>query len=147
MAPRTITVTAASDDDRDDENAVITHTANGAHYYDVIATVGVTVNDTTPEPDPELSVSATTLNLAEGGTGSYTVALATEPDANVSVSIASDNDEVTTSPAELAFTTRNWSTAQSVTVRAASDADAADDTATLTHTASAGGILTRQRYR
>ena len=85
MAPRTITVTAAADDDRDDENVVITHTANGAHYYDVIATVGVTVNDTTPEPDPELSVSATTLRLAEGGTGSYTVALATEPDANVSV--------------------------------------------------------------
>ena len=138
MAPRTITVTAAADDDRDDENLTITHTANGAHYYDVIATVGVTVNDTTPEPDPELSVSATTLNLAEGGTGSYTVALATEPDGNVSVAIVSDNDEVTTSPAELAFTARNWSTAQSVTVRAASDADAADDTAALTHTASGG---------
>ena len=138
MAPRTITVTAAADDDRDDENVVITHTANGAHYYDVIATVGVTVNDTTPEPDPELSLSATTLNLAEGGTGSYTVALATEPDGNVSVAIVSDNDEVTTLPAELSFTTRNWSTAQSVTVRAASDADAADDTATLTHTASGG---------
>ena len=62
MAPRTITVTAASDADRNDETAVITHTANGAHYYDVIATVGVTVNDTTappPAPDPALSVSAT----------------------------------------------------------------------------------------
>ena len=59
---------------------VLTHTANGAHYYDVIATVGVTVNDTTappPAPDPALSVSATALRLAEGGTGSYTVALAT----------------------------------------------------------------------
>ena len=69
MAPRTITVTAASDDDRDDENVVITHTANGAHYYDVIATVGVTVNDTTPEPDPELSVSATTLRSGRGRNG------------------------------------------------------------------------------
>ena len=138
MAPRTITVTAASDDDRDDENVVITHTANGAHYYDVIATVGVTVNDTTPEPDPELSVSATTLNLSEGGTGSYTVALATEPDGNVTVAIASDNAEVTTRPASLSFTARSWATAQTVTVRAASDADAADDTATLTHTAAGG---------
>ena len=142
MAPRTITVSAASDADRNDENVVLTHTANGAHYYDVIATVGVTVNDTTappPEPEPALSVSATALRLAEGGTGSYTVALATEPDGNVRVAIASDNADVTTRPASLAFTTANWGTAQRVTVSAASDGDTANDTATLTHTASGGG--------
>ena len=142
MAPRTITVTAAADDDRDDENVVITHTANGAHYYDVIATVGVTVNDTTappPAPDPALSVSATSLRLAEGGSGSYTVALATEPDTNVTVTIASDNADVTTRPASLTFTTANWNTAQRVTVSAASDGDTANDAATLTHTASGGG--------
>ena len=66
------------------------------------------------------------------------MALATEPDGNVSVAIVSDNSEVTASPAALSFTTRNWSTVQTVTVSAASDADAADDTATLTHTASGG---------
>ena len=142
MAPRTITVTAASDDDRDDENVTITHTANGAHYYDVIATVGVTVNDTTappPAPDPALSVSATALRLAEGGSTAYTVALATRPDDNVTVTIASDNADVTTRPATLTFTTANWSEAQRVTVSAASDGDTANDTATLTHTASGGG--------
>ena len=142
MAPRTITVTAASDADRNDETAVITHTANGAHYYDVVATVGVTVNDTTappPEPDPALSVSATTLRLAEGGSGAYTVALATRPADNVTVTIASDNADVTTRPATLAFTTANWSTPQRVTASAASDGDTANDTATLTHTASGGG--------
>ena len=142
MAPRTITVTAASDADRNDETAVITHTANGAHYYDVIATVAVKVNDTTappPAPDPALSVSATALRLAEGGSGSYTVALATRPDDNVTVSIASDNPDVTTRPAALTFTTANWNTAQRVTVSAASDGDTANDTATLTHTASGGG--------
>ncbi len=141
MAPRTITVTAASDDDRDDENVVITHTANGAHYYDVIATVGVTVNDTTappPAPDPALSVSVTALRLAEGGSTAYTVALTTRPDGNVSVAIASDNADVTTRPAALTFTTTNWSTAQRVTVSAASDGDTANDAATLTHTASGG---------
>ena len=142
MAPRTITVTAAADDDRDDENVVITHTANGAHYYDVIATVGVTVNDTTappPAPAPALSVSATALRLAEGGSGAYTVALATRPDDNVTVTIGSDNADVTTRPAVLTFTTANWPTAQRVTVSAASDGDTANDTATLTHTASGGG--------
>ena len=142
MAPRTITVSAASDGDRNDESVVLTHTANGAHYYDVIATVGVTVNDTTappPEPEPALSVSVTALRLAEGGTGSYTVALGTRPDGNVRVAIASDNADVTTAPETLAFTTANWGTAQRVTVRAASDGDTAADTATLTHTASGGG--------
>ncbi len=142
MAPRTITVTAASDADRNDETATLTHTANGAHYYDVIATVGVKVNDTTappPAPDPALSVSATALRLAEGGSAAYTVALATRPDDNVTVTIASDNADVTTSPETLSFTTANWSTAQRVTVSAASDGDTANDTATLTHTASGGG--------
>ena len=142
MAPRTITVTAASDADRNDETATLTHTANGAHYYDVIATVGVKVNDTTappPAPDPALSVSATALRLTEGGSGSYTVALATRPDNNVTVTIASDNDDVTTRPAALTFSTANWSTPQRVTVSAASDGDTANDTATLTHTASGGG--------
>ncbi len=142
MAPRTITVTAASDADRNDETATLTHTANGAHYYDVIATVGVKVNDTTappPAPDPALSVSATALRLTEGGSGSYTVALATRPDDNVTVTIASDNADVTTRPASLTFTTANWSTAQRVTVSAAADGDTANDTATLTHTASGGG--------
>ena len=142
MTPRTITVTAASDADRNDETAVITHTANGAHYYDVIATVGVRVNDTTappPAPDPALSVSATALRLSEGGSASYTVALATRPDDNVTVTIASDNADVTTRPASLTFTTANWNTAQRVTVSAASDGDTANDAATLTHTASGGG--------
>ena len=142
MAPRTITVTAAADADRNDETAVITHTANGAHYYDVIATVGVTVNDTTappPAPDPALSVSATALRLAEGGNAAYTVVLTTRPADNVTVTIASDNADVTTRPASLTFTTANWSTAQRVTVSAASDGDTANDAATLTHTASGGG--------
>ena len=142
MAPRTITVTAASDADRNDESATLTHTANGAHYYDVIATVGVKVNDTTappPAPDPALSVSATALRLAEGGSAAYTVALATRPADNVTVTIASDNADVTTRPASLSFTTANWSTPQRVTVSAASDGDTANDTATLTHTASGGG--------
>ncbi len=140
LAPRTITVTAAADDDRDDENVVITHTANGAHYYDVIATVGVTVNDTTaPPPEPAVTASVATLELREGGSGRYTVALAAAPAGAVSVAIASDNGDVTAMPAALAFTADNWDTGQWVTVSAAADNDAAPDTATLTHTASGGG--------
>ena len=38
----------------------------------------------------------------------------------------------------LTFTVDNWDVAQTVTVKAGQDDDAANDTATLTHTASGG---------
>ena len=92
-------------------------------------------------PGVLLSVSA--LTVAEGGSGTYTVALAAAPSGDVTVAIASDNADVTIDDTDggtngvqntLTFTTSSWSTAQTVTVRAADDADAAPDTATLTHT-------------
>ncbi|MBF2756042.1 MAG: hypothetical protein ISN29_12440, partial [Gammaproteobacteria bacterium AqS3] len=45
---------------------------------------------------------------------------------------------MTLSPASLTFSTTDWSTTQSVTVTAAEDADAADDTDTITLSASGG---------
>ena len=41
----------------------------------------------------------------------------------------------------LTFTTSNWNVAQTVTVTAGDDPDAADDTATLTHTANGGDYV------
>ena len=41
----------------------------------------------------------------------------------------------------MTFTTTNWGTAQAVTVKAGEDDDAANYTATLTHTASGGGYV------
>ena len=41
----------------------------------------------------------------------------------------------------MTFTTTNWGTAQAVTVKAGQDDDAANYTATLTHTASGGGYV------
>ena len=43
---------------------------------------------------------------------------------------------MTFSPSPLTFTTGNWSTAQTVTVQTAQDADALNDTATLSHAVS-----------
>ena len=89
-----------------------------------------------------LVLSATSLTLAEGGSGSYTVRLAARPSASVTVAITSDNAEVTVDDTDavasgvqnaLSFTTSNWNRAQTVTVRAAEDADASNDSATLTH--------------
>ena len=82
---------------------------------------------------PGVRVSTTTLVVDEGGSGTYTVELASQPTGDVTVTPSvTDNDDVTVSEA-LTFTSSNWDTAKTVTVRAADDADTADDTATVSH--------------
>ena len=70
-----------------------------------------------------------------------------QPTASVTVTVGGESGEVTVdtdsvttgSQQTLTFTTTDWDTAQTVTVSAGQDADSADDTATLSHTASGGG--------
>ena len=68
---------------------------------------------------------------------SYTVALnSRQPTANVTVTVAGHaGTDVTPSPATLTFTSQNWETAQTVTVKAGNDADTVTDMVTLTHSA------------
>ena len=88
-----------------------------------------------------MSVSKTELGIDEGSTGTYTVKLNSEPTGEVTVGVSkatgSDAD-VQVSPASLRFTAANWDDAQTVTVEAAQDTDAADDAATIAHTANGG---------
>ena len=80
-------------------------------------------------------------DVPEGGSQTYTVKLKSQPTEPVEVSIASNNPDVTTIPTSLLFNPTSavrWDTAQTVTVHAAHDSDADDDTATLTHTTSGG---------
>ena len=87
---------------------------------------------------PGVTVSETTLTVTEqDATGdSYTVVLDTEPTADVVVTVAGHSGtDVTPNPATLTFTTTDWATAQTVTVTAGDDADTADDTVALTHSA------------
>ena len=66
----------------------------------------------------------------------YTVVLDTQPTADVTVTVAGHaSTDVTPTPASLTFTTANWSTAQTVTVKAGNDTDLTNDTVTLTHSA------------
>ena len=100
----------------------------------------VTAAAVTIEEDDERGVTVTPTSLAvpEAGSGTYTVALTSQPTGTVTVTPSvSGNSEVTVSGA-LTFTTVNWGTAQPVTVSAAADTDAVNDTATVTH-AVAGG--------
>ena len=91
------------------------------------------VSDNPLAKAPGVTVSPTSLTVAEGGSSTYTVVLNTLPSGDVMVDIGSDNTDVTVSSSSLTFTTLNWSAEQTVTVTAGQDADAADDTATVTH--------------
>ncbi len=105
-------------------------------------------------PTPGIALGRTALALEEdpaagGGTnahrGTYTLALSADPTPAgggvcvVNVEVASNNPDVTIDTDQtpltkrLAFDGSDWSTAQTVTVTAAGDADGVDDTATISH--------------
>ena len=128
-----LTLTPAGDDvDEDDETVAAEGTVAG---LDVTAgTVTITDDDTRG-----VYVSETALAVSEGDSATYTVALESAPAGTVTIGVSVTGDsDVTASPETLAFTAGDWSTAQTVTVRAAADDDAADDTATVSHAVSGG---------
>ena len=124
----------AIDDDVDEEVEIVTIGAvRGRSEVGSPLTLRIADDD-----EAGVVVSPTALTLAEGGTTTYTVALASEPTGSVAVTVSSDNEDVTAG-GPLTFTASDWSTAQTVTVTAAQDGNATDDTATLTNTAEGGG--------
>ena len=96
-----------------------------------------------------VTLSESALTLTELGSSSdaektYTVVLDTDPGANVVVTVASgdtsavavDTDSSTAGDQDtLTFTTSNWNAAQTVTLRALNDGNAAAETVTISHTA------------
>ena len=86
-----------------------------------------------------VTVSKSDLDIDEGDDGTYTVVLASKPTGQVTVtpSRSSGDADVTVSGA-LTFTTADWDTARTVTVSAAQDLDAVDDTAVIGHAVSGG---------
>ncbi len=152
-SPQTVTVAAAEDSDGDNDTATITLTASGGGYDGVNTdnTVAVTVSDDDSIGFTLLPASELTLN--EGASGNFTVRLKTLPSADVTVTLAQsgstdvtfDTDTGTAGDqATLTFTsatdaTGGWNMDQTVTVAAAEDDDGAEDTATLSLTATGGG--------
>ena len=126
-------------DSVDETNSVVTATVTAIPATYTVgtpasATVTVQDNDTRG-----VTVSAATLTVNEGSTGTYTVKLDSQPTASVTVTPSkTGSSDVTFAPASLTFLTSNWSATQTVTVTAADDSDAADDSATISH-AVAGG--------
>ena len=136
---QTITVTPVKDDNAVGETVTLTHTLSGGDYAGIAAdsvTINLTDSDTR-----NVVLSRPSLTLTEGDAvgSSYTVALATKPSAGVSVSITGHSGtDLSLDKTTLTFTTGNWATAQTVTVKAGQDDDTVSDAATLTHTASGG---------
>ena len=94
----------------------------------------------TPTGEPGVTVSPTALTVTEEDTAgaTYTVVLDSQPTATVTVTVAGHagtDVSLTPSSATLTFTPTNWDTAQTVTVTAGADADTANESVLLTHSA------------
>ena len=134
--PKTVRVSAAEDDDAVDDSATLAHTASSSDttYNDLsISSVAVSVTD---NDMVGVTVSKVSLSLAEGGSSSYTVVLDSKPSAEVTIGVTSSNSDVTLNKTSLMFAPSTWNQTQAVTVSAAQDQDARDDSASLAHTAS-----------
>ena len=138
---QTVTVKAGQDDDGSDDSVTLAHTAAGGNYAGTKADLTVTVTD----DDRGIVLSSTSLSVEEGDADgeTYTVKLATQPSEDVTVTVsghdASDLELTGLSATHtLTFTTSNWDTAQTVTVKAGQDDDGSDDSVTLAHTAAGG---------
>ena len=119
---QTVTVSAGQDDDAANDMATLTHVASGADYGSVSnAILMVTVTD---DDTAGLMLSTPTLGVDEGGQNTYTVKLDTQPTTTVTVTVSSDDTgAATVSGSTLRFTTSNWNTARTVTVRGVNDGD------------------------
>ena len=140
---RTVRITAANDQDGNNETVTFTHAASGADYGGV-ATAAL-VATSTDNDTPSLAVTPTTLEVDENSTGTYRVRLNTQPTATVTVTVSGASGAVTVDTSTttgdqntLTFTTTNWGTNQTVTVAAGDDGNATDEMLTLSHAASGG---------
>ncbi|MBF2755615.1 MAG: hypothetical protein ISN29_10225 [Gammaproteobacteria bacterium AqS3] len=138
-----VSIVTSADDDALDERVPVGIRASGGDY-NVAGGVAVTVAD---KDTARLVLSETALTIDEGSSGNaFTVKLATRPSADVTVRLTqpSNTDVVADAHSDLGnqtrltFTTANWNAAQSITLSAAQDDDAGDDSAELVMTASGG---------
>ena len=136
---QTVTLTAVEDADTIYETDTITLSASGGiSASNVTRSVTVIDNDI---PSGTIMVSPSgTLNIDEGDSagGDLSVRLGIAPNADVTVSLAKTNSDVSLSKTSLTFTASNFSTAQTVTVTAADDGDAINETDTITLSGSGG---------
>ncbi len=125
--------------DEMDETIILTlQDGSGYTVNNAMKTTTVTIAD---DDTRGLQFHRRWADVDEGSSETLTLRLSSQPTAAVTVKIASNNQDVTVSPTSLTFNPSGsnlWSRARNVTVSAAQDDDAVDDTATLTYTTSGG---------
>ena len=98
---------------------------------------GCKKNNDEPEPPPNAgaNVSPTTLNVSESGlTATYSIVLTGQPTADVTITMNPD-EQLSTDPEFVMFTSTNWNAPQGVIVSAVDDPDVeGDHTGTINHT-------------
>ena len=118
-------------------STTVTLNPSGADYGSV-ATVSIPVTVTA---DRMIETDKDSLTVDENSTGTFRVRLSHQPTGNVTVSVASDDtDAATISPNSLTFSTTNWNTYKTVTVRGVNDNVAGNKSATINLSASGGGV-------
>ena len=135
-SPRTVTVTAEHDDDKDDVSTSIAHAASSSDsVFDSASIDGISVRIVDDDNGVTLSKDIITLN--EGSSDRYTIQLDKAPTADVTIAINGSGD-LTVSPSSLTFSNTS---PQTVTVTAGQDNDADDDMAIIFHTVTSADDL------
>ena len=132
--PQTVTVRTDSDATGSVNvvHAVEITSTSRDEAYDGLAVADVSV--TVAGMQPNVSLSPSSLTVDEGASRTYTVRLRTDPETQVTVALDSSDSDLTLIPDSLQFDETDWNTAQEVTVTAAEDGDAVQETVMVTHT-------------
>ncbi|NJN15506.1 MAG: hypothetical protein HC822_04030 [Oscillochloris sp.] len=140
---QTVTITTISDsiDRGDTYTSTVSHSASSSDgFYNGIAVADATVTITDDDVAAVIVSGPSATAIAEdGGSATYTVRLNTEPTAAVTIALTTDGLSSVT-PANLTFTTTNWTTAQTITITALNDDIDRGNTyvSVISHTASSG---------
>ena len=87
-----------------------------------------------------IQVEDSTITVDEGGTATFRARLTAQPTGTVTITASESDADISVTPSSRFFSTSNWNTYQSWTVSGLQDSDTADDSATITLTASGGGV-------
>ncbi|MBF2760375.1 MAG: hypothetical protein ISN28_08905 [Ectothiorhodospiraceae bacterium AqS1] len=120
-----------------DESDSITVSASGGIDAPNVTKAVSIVDDDSPPGRIQITPTAPP-SIAEGGSGIFDIRLSSTPKSDVRLSLSKTNPDVSLDPASLTFTVSNFSATQKLTVFAAQDSDADDDTDTITFKASGG---------
>ena len=145
----TVTI-AANDNDADAANKSVQVSATAQNNHGVAGTPSAVTLTLADDDERGFALSPAALTTREGTDIAYQVALTTQPAGTVTVTVSATGT-ITLATADspqdadfgasktLTFTTSDWQTTQTVTLRAGADSNQTDDTYTISHSASGGG--------